>query len=186
MSTPTFKVTFALDSEDVAYFRQLFRKARKAATREDQDRILRGAKRLLADVRRVKKTPRFVLEAMQTLEDLIQVIEDPDYAPPRSVRNQILGALAYFGNPGDLIPDHIPVFGFLDDALMVKLVEQEFRHELAAFRKFRRFRDGAEQRPWTAAAKGRLPERLDAQRRKLRAEVDRKLQRDAGRRGIFG
>lgn len=186
MTTSTFKVTFALDDEDVAYFRQLFRKARKAASREDQDRILRGAKRLLGEVRRVKKTPKFVLEAMRTLEDLIQVIEDPDYDPPRAVRNQVLGALAYFGNPGDLIPDHIPVFGFLDDALMVKLMEQEFRHELAAFRKFRKFRDGAEQRPWTSTAKSRLPERLVAERRKLRADVDRKLQRDASRRGIFG
>ena len=101
------------------------------------------------------------------------------------MRNRILGALAYFGNPGDLIPDHIPVFGFLDDALMVKLVEGEFRHELVAFRKFRSYRAGAEQRPWTATAKGRLPQRLDIQRKKLRGEVERKLQRDAGKRGLF-
>ena len=185
MSTPTFKVTFSLDEEDVAYFRRLFRHAKKAASAQDEGKILRGAKRLLKDVRREKKTPKFVLEAMTTLEDLIQLIEDADYKPPRNVRNRILGALAYFGNPGDLIPDHIPVFGFLDDALMVKLVGDEFKHELVAFRKFRRFRDGAEQRPWTATAKGRLPGRLDAQRKKLRAEVERKIERDAGKRGLF-
>ena len=69
--------------------------------------------------------------------------------------------------------------------LMVKLVEGEFRHELGAFRKFRRYRDGAEQRPWTSTAKGRLPARLDAQRAKLRAEVERKVQRDAGKRSLF-
>jgi uncharacterized membrane protein YkvA (DUF1232 family) len=185
MSSPSFKVTFTLDPEDVAYFRRLFRHARKTAASHDQDKILRGAKRLLRDVRKVKKTPKFVLEAMATLEDLVELIEDADYNPPRAVRNRIMGALAYFGNPGDLIPDDMPVFGFLDDALMVKLVEDEFRHELAAFRKFRRYRAGAEQRPWTATAQGRLPQRLDAQRDKLRAEVERKVKRDAGRRRLF-
>ena len=185
MSDPSFKITFSLDQEDVAYFRRLFKQARKAAASMDEAKILRGAKRLLVDVRRVKKTPKFVLEAMTTLEDLLELIEDADYNPPRPVRNRIMGALAYFGNPGDLIPDHIPVFGFLDDALMVKLVEDEFRHELVAFRKFRKYRAGAEQRPWTTAARGRLPERLDLQRKKLRGEVERKLQREAGKRGLF-
>jgi len=186
MSDPTFKVTFSLDPEDVAYFRRLFKHARKLAAKQDVEKTLRGAKKLLDSVRSKKKTPKFVLEAMVTLEDLLQLIEDADYKPPRGVRNSILGALAYFGNPGDLIPDNIPVFGFLDDALMVKLVEGEFQHELAAFRKFRRYRDGAEQRPWTSTAKDRLPGRLDAQRKKLRAEVERKVQRDAGKRGLFG
>jgi len=186
MSNPTFKVTFTLDAEDVAYFRRLFRTARKAANTVDEAKIVRGAKKLLGDVRATKKTPKFVLEAMTTLEDLIELIEDSDYSPPKSVRNRILGALAYFGNPGDLIPDHIPVFGFLDDALMVKLVDDEFRYELSAFRKFRRYRQGAEQRPWTAAARERHSDRLQLKRAQLRTEVTRKLQRGAGRKSLFG
>ncbi|MEE2664850.1 MAG: YkvA family protein [Myxococcota bacterium] len=185
MSNPSFKITFTLGPEDVAYFRRLFRQARKAAGREDEGKILRSAKRLLREVRHGRKTPKFVLEAMTTLDHLLELIEDVDYRPPRAVRNRILGALAYFGNPGDLIPDHIPVFGFLDDALMVKLVEGEFAFEIAAYHKFVKYRAGAEQRPWTDAAKSRLPQRLEAQRKKLRAEVDRKLQRQAGHRGLF-
>ena len=113
------------------------------------------------------------------------MIEDPDYDPPRTVSERVLGALAYFANPGDLIPDDIPVFGFLDDALMVKIVEQEFQHELWAFRKFRKFRDGAEQRPWTSTAKDRLPKRLADERRKLRAAVELRMKRDATRTGWF-
>jgi hypothetical protein len=62
---------------------------------------------------------------------------------------------------------------------MIKFVEEEFKHELKAFRKFRRFRDGAEQRPWTSTARGRLPGRLDAQRAKLREEVNNKKKSDA-------
>jgi len=185
MSNSSFKITFTLGPEDVAYFRRLFRRARKAASGEDEEKILRSAKRLLGDVRFGKKTPKFVLEAMTTLEQLLELIEDADYKAPRGVRNRILGALAYFGNPGDLIPDEIPVFGFLDDALMVKLVEGEFAAEISAYQKFVKYRAGAEQRPWTDAAKSRLPQRLEEQRKKLRAEVDRKMQRRTGHRGLF-
>jgi uncharacterized membrane protein YkvA (DUF1232 family) len=185
MSDPTFKITFTLDPEDVVYFRRLFRHSAKLAANQDEQKTLRGAKRLLAKVRKQAKTPKFVLEAMSTLDDLLQVIEDADFKPPRAVRKRILGALAYFGNPTDLIPDNIPVFGYLDDALMVKLIEGEFRHELSGFRKFRRWRDGAEQRPWTSTAKGRQAERIEVQRNKLRAEIERKVQRDAHKRGFF-
>ena len=181
MGDPNFKVTFQLDSEDRAYFRRLFRTARKAMADQGEEKILGAAKDLLAEVTRDRRTPRFVSEAMATLSDLIGLVEDPDYRPPAAVRKKMRGLLAYFASPSDLIPDRIPVFGFLDDALMIKLIEQDFRHELNAYRKFRRFRDGAEQRPWTRAAKQRLPERLQAQRKKLRAETQRKLERDAGR-----
>lgn len=182
MGDPKFKVTFELDSDDRAYFRRLFRAARKAVADSGEEEILRAAKDLLADVTRNQGTPKFVSEAMSTLSDLIGVIEDPDYRPPAAVRKKILGLLAYFASPADLIPDRIPIFGFLDDALMIKLIEQDFRHELNAYRKFRRFRDGAEQRPWTGAARARLPERLQSQRKKLRAETQRKVEKDAGRR----
>jgi uncharacterized membrane protein YkvA (DUF1232 family) len=80
-----------------------------------------------------------------------------------------------------VIPDHIPALGFLDDAIMIKFVAEEFRHELWAYRKFRNFRDGAEQRPWSAIAKDRLPKRLAEYRRSLREKVSEKKQRDAAK-----
>ena len=90
----------------------------------------------------------------------------------------VLAGLAYFANPEDLIPDHIPALGFLDDAIMVKFVEEEFKHELWAYRKFRKFRDGAELRPWTDVASSRLPGRLDVMRKKLRADVAARKAKD--------
>jgi len=178
MTKTSFKVSFTLDSEDAAYFRERFRAARKAAGSQDPDEILAGARNLVESVKRTKKTPKFVLAAIASLEDLIRIIEDRDYAAPKIVVSQVLGALAYFSNPHDMIPDEVPVLGFLDDAIMIKFVEQEFKHEIAAFRKFCRFRSGAEQRPWTNVAARRLPGRLEAERKKLREEVDRRKRID--------
>jgi len=174
-----FKVSFTLDEKDAAYFRNLFRKAKSAAKDEEPDTILEAAKELVASVRKTKNVPAFVIEAISAIEDLAQLIVDEDYRAPKRVQRDVLGALAYFANPHDLIPDDVPVLGFLDDAIMVKFVEEEFKHELWSYRKFRRFRDGAEQRPWTTVARTRLPGRLEAQRTKLRLEVERKVQADA-------
>lgn len=181
MAGKAFKVSFTLDEADASYFRGLFRKAKKHASDQEAVEIVAAAKELVDSVRGSKKTPGFVLEAIGTLEDLTRIIEDSDWAAPKKITDQVVAALAYFANAEDLIPDHIPVLGFLDDAIMIKFVEDEFKHELAAYRKFRRFRDGAEQRPWTGVARQRLPVRLEAQRTKLREQVEQKKKADAAK-----
>jgi uncharacterized membrane protein YkvA (DUF1232 family) len=181
MTGKSFKVTFTLDEEDASYFRSRFRAAKRAAKDLPSDEILAAAKQLVKDVRKSKKTPKFVIEAVDSIEDLTRIIEDEDYRAPKSVSSQVLTALAYFANPEDLIPDDIPVLGFLDDAVMIKFVEEEFKHELWAYRKFRKFRAGAEQRPWTKVASERLPGRLQAMREKLRSDVNKRKERDEER-----
>jgi uncharacterized membrane protein YkvA (DUF1232 family) len=181
MSATSFKVTFKLDEDDAKYFRGLFREARKAAQEQDPEEIIQAARDLVGEMRGNKKTPGFVIEAVETLEDLVEIIADEEYAAPKKVRDRVVAALAYFAKAEDLIPDDIPVLGFLDDAIMIKFVEEEFKHELWGYRKFRKFRDGAEVRPWTKIAEGRLPARLDAQRAKLRGDIDRKKAADSAK-----
>lgn len=169
-----FKISFSLDEGDIAYFRKLFRSARKQVDEQDVSQVLAAVQGLIDRVRAARKTPNFVKESVQVLEDLKQMLEDPDYELPKAPRTEVLAALSYFVNPEDLIPDQIPGLGFLDDAIMIKMLENEFRHEIWGYRQFRRFRTGAEQRPWTTVARQRLPQRLADQRRRIRAEVDRK------------
>jgi uncharacterized membrane protein YkvA (DUF1232 family) len=149
MSTKKFKVTFDLDEKDAAYFRDLYKQAKANAAKLDPETILKDARKLVETVRESAHAPQFVLDAIQTLEDMTQIILDEEYKAPQAVKNQVLAGLAYFANPEDLIPDHVPALGFLDDAIMVKFVEEEFKHELWGYRKFRGLGAPEEQRPWT-------------------------------------
>jgi uncharacterized membrane protein YkvA (DUF1232 family) len=177
-----FKVTFQLDESDAEYFRGLYRKAKKNAADHERDAVIRAARDVVKRVRGTKKTPHFVIEAIEVLADLTDLIQDDAYAAPEKVRSEVLAALAYFTNPEDLIPDHVPGLGFLDDALMVKFIEEEFKHELWGFRKFRDRRDSAEQRPWASPASERLRQRLDADRRRIRAEIEARKAKEATKR----
>ena len=120
-------------------------------------------------------------DAIVSLEDLIEMVDDMDYNAPKAVVGRAVAALAYFANPTDVIPDDVPMVGFLDDAIMIKFVEDEFKHELWGYRKFRKFRDGAEQRPWTSTARERLPGRLAKERQKFRDNIEGKKKADAAK-----
>ena len=135
-------------------------------------------RRLVADVRNAKRAPGFVLEAVQTLEDLLNMLDDKDYGAPAPVHRAVLAALAYFSDPKDVIPDDVPMVGFLDDAIMIRLVEEDLKHELWGYRKFGKFRDGAEQRPWSIVAKQRLPGRLKEKRDEVRAAIREREERE--------
>jgi uncharacterized membrane protein YkvA (DUF1232 family) len=177
-----FKVTFTLDEADAGYFRGLYRKAKREARDLDAAVIIQDARNIVHEVRSSKKTPGFVIHAIEVLTDLVELIQDDEYAAPKRVRDEVLAGLAYFSNPEDLIPDHIPGLGFLDDAIMVKFIEDEFRNELWGYRKFRALRDSAEQRPWATPGSERLKQRLDTDRRRIRADIEKREAKEAAKR----
>lgn len=182
----TFKVTFELDEQDAAYFRALYRKAKKNASGLDADSIIRDARKLVKHVNDSKRVPQFVKDAIGTLDMMTRIIQDEDYRAPQAVKNQVLAGLAYFANPDDLIPDHIPALGFLDDAIMVKFVEEEFRHELWGYRKFHKRRESFEQRPWTDVGRERLAKRTEEERKKVRDQIAERKAREAAKNKTGG
>jgi uncharacterized membrane protein YkvA (DUF1232 family) len=177
-----FRVAFDLDEKDASYFRSLYREAKRGAADLDADAVIGEARAVVRRVRASKKTPQFVLDAIGTLADLSDLIQDPEYAAPKKVRDDVLAAVAYFSNPDDLIPDKIPALGFLDDAIMVKIIEEEFKHELWGYRKFRKHRDSSEQRPWSSAGGERLSKRLEADRKAIRADIAKREARETTRK----
>jgi len=174
-----FKVTFTLDESDAVYFRRLYRRAKKGAKTQEPGQIISEARAVVKKVRASKKTPNFVVTAISVLADLTDLIQDEEYAAPKNVRQDVLAGIAYFSNPQDLIPDHIPGLGYLDDAIMVRFIEEEFKHELWGYRKFRKLRDVSEQRPWAAPGSERLKKRLHADRKRIRGEIAKREAKEA-------
>lgn len=52
----------------------------------------------------------------------------------------VVAALLYFLNPFDLIPDYLPVIGYLDDALVIGYVMNALRGEVRHFERWERRR----------------------------------------------
>jgi uncharacterized membrane protein YkvA (DUF1232 family) len=115
------------------------REARKASARLQPEEIVAAAELILANVDKTK-VPKFVLDRLTKLEIMIRMLTDHEWRLPQKDTVRVLNALAYFSEPEDLIPDHIPGLGFLDDAIMIELVVRELRHEIDAYEDFCDFR----------------------------------------------
>ena len=83
---------------------------------------------------------------------LFEMLVTPGFAIPWRTTAAIVFALAYFISSVDLIPDAIPVVGFLDDAFVVAEVIVMVAADLARFEESRRRR--ADQGPRDAAVSG--------------------------------
>ena len=132
------KIALTIGDEDLKHFRGHMRESRAAAKEAGSEAVIAAAEELLEKVRRVDP-PEFVRERLGKLETLIAMVKDERWAIPRDVRTRVLGALAYFAQPQDMIPDDIPVLGFVDDAIMIELIVRELRHDIDAYEEFRRF-----------------------------------------------
>ena len=125
------RVSFELSADDLRHFRLIMREARKAAAAALPEDIVAAAEELLKDVGKTG-IPTFISDRFEKLEVMIRMISDHEWALPEQESARVLNALAYFCEPEDLIPDHIPGLGFLDDAIMIELVVRELRHEIDA------------------------------------------------------
>jgi len=133
------KVTFELSADDVARFRAAMVAARATVRSADENEIIDCAKHAL-DGMRLGDAPSYVRERIAEVQRMIAMLEDDAWALPAALRTEVLGALVYFSDPDDMIPDGLPVIGLLDDAIMLELLLREERDLLDAHRKFCEFR----------------------------------------------
>ncbi len=75
-------------------------------------------------------------DSLQTLFRLIRARLAGAYAAPASTILMAVAAVIYFLNPLDLIPDSVPVLGFLDDALVIAYVMNANVRQIRQFRKW--------------------------------------------------
>jgi len=133
------RVTFDLEDKDLRYFRANMKQAQTATSKLSQEEVLSAAEAMVKEVKGMK-VPTFVAVRLSKLNSLIDMVRDEEWNLADEERKNVLGALAYFADPEDIIPDSVPVLGFVDDAIMIELVVTELKHEIEAFADFCRYR----------------------------------------------
>jgi uncharacterized membrane protein YkvA (DUF1232 family) len=141
----TLRVTLEFTEKDLEHFRSLARQAMANTAEQSRDKIVAAARDLLKEVDENVGTD-YIRTRLQQLQILIDMLEDEGWGMKEVGQKRVLAALAYFNNPEDLIPDHIPGLGFLDDAIMVELLCRELKPEIEAYRDFVKYRSAAAKR----------------------------------------
>lgn len=92
---------------------------------------------LSQSIRRAKRNYEFLLEPWESLQILLRMVRTwlgGRYSPPVVTVLGGIAALVYFVDPLDMIPDTVPVLGYLDDTAVISAV---VRMNLTAVSRFR-------------------------------------------------
>lgn len=123
---------------------------------------------------RAEALPAMAREPLNLIPELAELISAPQWSLDARAREEFVGALAYFVDPLDLIPDDDERVGLLDDALVLQLALASAQHEWLAWRDYRDYvaaypeDAGIDRATWLQ----RRRERLELELRKRKAEQD--------------
>ncbi|WP_376697068.1 YkvA family protein [Wenzhouxiangella sp. EGI_FJ10305] len=151
----SLRITLDFSEKDLQRFREMARKAKDNTREQNPEQIISGARKLIEEASGRGKSSEFVRGRLDMLGLLIDMLEDEGWGMQEVGRQRVLAALAYFNDPQDLIPDHVPGLGFLDDAIMIELMTRELKPEIDAYKDFVNYRDAEAQR------RGMKPEELN-------------------------
>lgn len=173
-------ITFTLSDKDLDHFQGIVDKAKSAMESGAPEESVVTAARQLIDDARSSDLPAFIGGRLDKLEVVINMINDEEWQLSDDERNRVIGALIYFCDPEDLIPDHVPGFGFLDDAIYVEIIIRELAAEIESYQEFCTFRVAEEARrkesgddpyvdreAWLADKRATLHARMRKRRRTL-------------------
>ena len=134
-------ISFELSDRDLAFFRQALRQARAAVRDAEDTEIIDAIHAVLDEIRGSEPLPDFVGKRIPELESLISMLNDEEWQLPEQDRERLLATFVYFADPEDILPDDIPVIGYLDDVIIIELVTREMQHVREAYDDFCAFRD---------------------------------------------
>lgn len=179
----SLSLTIELNDQDLAHFKSALEAAHKAAGDRSPDEIVSAAAALLENAQKVR-LPDFIRERLERLDDMIAMVRDEGWHLDEEDRRHVLSALVYFADPKDVIPDHVEVLGFLDDAIMVELCVRELRHELEAYDEFCEYREREARKRGVEPSQVGRTDWLDSRRDELVERMHSRRQREGGGFGI--
>lgn len=180
----TLSVTVEFSDEELEYFHSLMQRVRDRNGHRTAQEICAAAAAAVNRLRSSTKSP-FVTRRIDRVSRLIAMLEDPQWSLAEPERRRVLDGLAYVADAQDLVPDNVPVFGLLDDAVMLELVLRELQHELDGYEEFDAYRrDEAPNRdkPGTHRPVSR-EDWLESKRAALHARIRERRERELARGG---
>ncbi len=99
---------------------------------------------------------------------------DEEWQLPNTDRERLLAMFVYFSDPEDILPDHIPVIGYLDDVIIIELVTREMQHVRQAYDEFRTFRRQFDEEHGSDIDGAIRRDRVDRQRQQLHQRMQRR------------
>jgi len=174
----TMRFTISLTDRDLGYFREALARSREAVRHAEESEIIEAIGDVLEEIRREDPLPDFVAKRIPELESLLRMLQDGEWRLPKGERERLLATFVYFGDPEDILPDHIPVIGYLDDVIMIELVARELLHVREAYDDFCAFRDDYDSRFGSDHDGAVRRDRIDRKRQQLHQRMKRRMARD--------
>ncbi|MDH4073848.1 MAG: YkvA family protein [Gammaproteobacteria bacterium] len=172
------RITLELSERDLTFFREALRKARAAVHHADEAEIVEAIDDVLTEIKGEEPLPDFVAKRIPQLESMIRMLKDKEWRLPVDERERLLATFLYFGDPEDIVPDDIPVIGYLDDVIIIELVIRELHHVREAYEDFCEFRDGYDRRSRTSNDTVVRRDRIDRKRQQLHQRMKRRISKD--------
>ena len=172
------RLTLELSERDLTFFRQALITAREAVRHADEADIVDAIDDVLNEIKQAEPLPDFVARRIPQLETMIQMLKDEEWQLPRDERDRLLSTFVYFADPEDIVPDDIPVIGYLDDVIIIELVVREMHHVREAYDDFCEFRDSYDKRYSAGHDSAIRRDRIDRKRQQLHQRMKRRLQKD--------
>lgn len=174
----SLKLTFELSDRDLQFFREALKQSRAAVRDAEESEIIEAIRDVLDEIRSNEPLPDFVEQRIPTLEAMIQMLVDDEWQLPADDRERLLATFVYFADPEDILPDDIPVIGYLDDVIILELVARELVHVLEAYADFCTYRDNFELEHGKNIDAAIRRDRLDRQRQSLHQRMRRRTAHD--------
>lgn len=135
----SMRIVLELSDNDLKHFRKLAQQAMSSTQGASPEQVIAGARRLIDEISDSNASD-FIREKLSSVEIMIEMMRDEGWGMQDVGRKRVLAALAYFNQPEDLIPDHLPGVGYLDDAIMIELLARELKPEIDAYSDFVKYR----------------------------------------------
>lgn len=168
------KLSFELTDRDLRYFREALKQSREAVRDAEEQEILEAIRHVLEEIRSNEPLPDFVAKRIPIVELLMQMLTDDEWQLPNADRENLLAMFVYFSDPEDILPDDIPVIGYLDDVIIIELITRDLRHVREAYDDFRQFRRDFDEQHGKNIDGAIRRDRLDRRRQQLHQRMQRR------------